>query len=227
VNPIPRLARASGKMSRSGHGAAAVCRSESPSVSCHRRSGLSALADCLLKDSIKYPPVPAPPVGIIVTSVARPRSAMRFRGRSYMAFALAPEPPIADWLGEIDVWIRSSAGFFVGRPVVLDLAAVSLSGAAVAHLVSELEARDIRIMGIEGADPAALGPGLPPVLTGGRTANAAEPPAGPPAAAADAKEANSLVLESPVRSSRRLSSATSASRHCLCSPPRRPATRMR
>ncbi len=139
-------------------------------------------------------------MGIIVTSVARPRSAMRFRGRSYMAFALAPEPPIADWLGEIDAWIRSSAGFFVGRPVVLDLAAVSLSGAAIAHLVSELETRDIRIMGIEGADPAALGPGLPPVLRGGRTANAAEPPAGPPTTAADAKEANSLVLESPVRS---------------------------
>src|ERR1043166_2694374 len=91
-----------------------------------------------------------------VTSVARSRGSMRFRGRSYMAFALAPEPPVVDWLAEIDAWIQSSAGFFVGRPVVLDLAAVSLSSTEVAHLVSELEARDIRIMGIEGADPAAL-----------------------------------------------------------------------
>src|SRR5215467_2946278 len=125
---------------------------------------------------------------------------MRFRGRSYMAFALAPEPPVADWLGEIDEWIRSSAGFFVGRPVVLDLAAVSLSSAAVAHLISELEARDIRIMGIEGVDPAALGPGLPPVLKGGRAASAPEPTAGPPVSAAESKEVNSLVLDSAVRS---------------------------
>jgi len=125
---------------------------------------------------------------------------MRFRGRSYVAFALAPEPPVADWLAEIDAWIRSSAGFFVGRPVVLDLAAVSLSSAAVAHLVSELAARDIRIMGIEGADPAALGPGLPPVLKGGRAATTSEPAAGPSIAVAEPKEIGSLVLDSPVRS---------------------------
>jgi septum site-determining protein MinC len=77
---------------------------------------------------------------------------MRFRGRSYMAFALAPEAPIADWLAELDIWIRSSSGFFVGRPVVLDLAGVKLSGAAVAHLVKELESRDVRIMGLEGVE---------------------------------------------------------------------------
>lgn len=124
---------------------------------------------------------------------------MRFRGRSYMAFALAPEPPVADWLADIDAWIRSSAGFFVGRPVVLDLAAVSLSSAAVGHLVSELEARDIRIMGIEGADPAALGPGLPPVLRGGR-ATASEAPAGPSPSVAEPKEIGSLVVDNPVRS---------------------------
>jgi septum site-determining protein MinC len=135
-----------------------------------------------------------------VTSVARPHGAMRFRGRSYMAFALAPEPPVAEWLAEIDEWIRNSAGFFVGRPVVLDLAAVSLSGAGVAHLVSELEARDIRIMGIEGADPAALGPGLPPVLKGGRTTSAPEAAAAAAPTGPEAKEANSLVLEVPVRS---------------------------
>jgi septum site-determining protein MinC len=117
-----------------------------------------------------------------------------------MAFALAPEPPVADWLAEIDEWIRNSAGFFIGRPVVLDLAAVSLSGAGIAHLISELEARAIRIMGIEGADAAALGPGLPPVLKGGRAANLPEVPAGAATAAADPKEAHSLLLDTAVRS---------------------------
>ena len=134
-----------------------------------------------------------------MTSVARPHGTMRFRGRSYMAFALAPEPPVADWLAQIDEWIRNSAGFFVGRPVVLDLAAVSLSSGGVAHLVSELEARDIRIMGIEGADAAALGPGLPPVLKGGRTINAQEAAAAASPAESE-KEAHSLVVDAPVRS---------------------------
>jgi septum site-determining protein MinC len=125
---------------------------------------------------------------------------MRFRGRSYMAFALTPEPPVADWLAEIDAWMRSSAGFFVGRPAVLDLAAVSLSSAGIAHLISELEARDIRIMGIEGTDPAALGPGLPPVLKGRRAASASEPAAGPSTAGREPREIGSLVVDTPVRS---------------------------
>lgn len=130
---------------------------------------------------------------------------MRFRGRSYMAFALMPEPPVAEWLAEIDERIGSSAGFFVGRPVVLDLAAVSLSRAAVAHLIAELQTRDIRVMGIENADPAELGPGLPPVLKGGRAAGGLEPGEVPmreqaQAARTEPAEPTSLVLETSVRS---------------------------
>jgi septum site-determining protein MinC len=156
----------------------------------------------IFQQTIDRPSRPA--VRIVVTSVARPRSSMRFRGRSYMAFALTPEPPIADWLADIDDWIRNSAGFFVGRPVVLDLEAVSLSAGAVKHLVSELQARDIRIMGIESADPADLGPGLPPILKGGRAATVTDPSAAPPRdrppVAATETEPTSLLLESPVRS---------------------------
>jgi septum site-determining protein MinC len=142
---------------------------------------------------------------VVVSTVARPRSSMRFRGRSYMAFALTPEPPIADWLAEIDNWIRRSAGFFVGRPVVLDLSAVTLSDSGITHLISELEARDIRIMGLEGADPGQLGPGLPPVLKGGRsTGIEREQPSAQaqsaPAQPVQPPEPASLLLDSPVRS---------------------------
>ena len=77
-----------------------------------------------------------------------------------MAFVLTPEPPIADWLSELDDWIRSSTGYFVGRPVVLDLSSVMLSGGGIAHLVSELSARDIRVMGLEATGAADLAPGL-------------------------------------------------------------------
>jgi septum site-determining protein MinC len=137
-----------------------------------------------------------------VSSVAQQRSPMRFRGRSYMAFALTPEPPIVDWLSELDVWIRSSAGFFVGRPVVLDLAAVTLTAPAIAHLIDELASRSIRIMGIEGIEAEKLGPGLPPLLKGGRaaTVEAVEQTASKPAAAPARKEPSSLLLETPVRS---------------------------
>ena len=63
---------------------------------------------------------------------------MRFRGRSYIAFVLTPEAPIFDWLADLDAWTRRSTGFFVGKPVVLDLSAVNLSKDAIAHLVAEL-----------------------------------------------------------------------------------------
>lgn len=130
---------------------------------------------------------------------------MRFKARSFMAFALAPDRPIPDWLAELDNWIRNSAGFFVGRPVVLDLAAVTLDRAAIAQVVAELKARGVRIMGIEGADLSDLGPDLPPLLKGGRPADidALESPAArkpPPFVPLPQREPASLVIEEPVRS---------------------------
>jgi septum site-determining protein MinC len=130
---------------------------------------------------------------------------IRFRGRSFLAFTLTPAPPVAEWLAELDKWSDKSPGFFVGRPVVLDLAAVKLSESAIAHLITQLCERGIRIMGLEGADPAALGPQLPPVLVGGRPSGEdkapdLEPPAAPSAAPSSRREPSSLVLESPIRS---------------------------
>jgi septum site-determining protein MinC len=120
-----------------------------------------------------------------------------------MAFVLSPEPPIADWLASLEKSIRGSAGFFLGRPAVLDLASVTLSESAIAHLVSQIEALSIRIMGIEGAAADQLGAGLPPVLKGGRAAaleavNSTSPK--PIASQATKPEPASLLVESPVRS---------------------------
>lgn len=137
-----------------------------------------------------------------MSSVACAKSQMRFRGRSYMAFALAPVPPIVDWLAELDATIAGTAGYFVGRPVVLDLSGVTISRHAIAHLVSELSSREIRVMGIEGADPAQLGPDLPPPLSGGRAAaEPVDPPARSTAPAVQPRPAQtSLTIEAPVRS---------------------------
>jgi septum site-determining protein MinC len=125
------------------------------------------------------------------------RQLVRLRGRSYLAFVFSPVVPIMEWLEDIDATLSRSPGFFLGKPVVLDLATVDLSGSAITHLVMSLEKRNIRILGIEGCEPARLTQNMPPLLTGGRHApiqqvEPEKPEVKPPA--------SSLLLDSPVRS---------------------------
>jgi septum site-determining protein MinC len=133
---------------------------------------------------------------------ASKRKTLRFRGRSYIAVVFTPEAPIFNWLADLDEWIRRSAGYFNDKPVVVDLSAVALSNSAIVYLLGELEARKIRVIGLEGVDPSELAPNLPPVLKSGRAGQSAETPeAAPPRAAArpSPPEAASLLLECPVR----------------------------
>jgi septum site-determining protein MinC len=151
----------------------------------------------------------------------RQRQSMRFCGRSYMAFLFTPEMPLENWLADLDSGLERSPGFFIGRPVVLDLSPLQLSSTEIAELIARLQERDIRIMGVEGVDPAILGPELPPVLRGGRAASTIEmlrdrqekapepapatpvpaaPAAAAPAAPPSQQPAGSLLLETPVRS---------------------------
>jgi septum site-determining protein MinC len=126
------------------------------------------------------------------------RQQVRLRGRSYVAFVFAPVVPIVEWLSEIDSTLASSPGFFVGKPVVLDLSGVDLSQSAIAHLVASLEQRNVRVLGIEGVDADRLAATMPPLLTGGRPCVITR---NEPAPKRDAKaKINSLLLESPVRS---------------------------
>jgi len=149
-----------------------------------------------------------------VDTAAQPQQSIRFRGRSFLAFALTPEPPVADWLAELDKWTRNSSGFFAGKAVILDLAAVKLSESAIAHLIDQLAERGIRIMGLEGVDPSSLGPRLPPVLLGSRHGGEERPSDSPPPDGPDASERPaepsavapqrpgpaSMLIESPIRS---------------------------
>lgn len=136
------------------------------------------------------------------------RHSLMFRARSYLAFAITPRAPIVDWLAELDASLERSRAFFAGHAVALDLSVVNLSPAAIAHLVAALEERSIRILGIQGVDPAIEATGLPPILRGGRGLQSIEipepdasaaPPAAPSAAPAKAQPA-SLLIEDPVRS---------------------------
>ncbi|MGZ3328267.1 MAG: septum site-determining protein MinC, partial [Xanthobacteraceae bacterium] len=127
------------------------------------------------------------------------RQLVRMRGRSYVAFVFSPVVPIQGWLEEIDAMLARSPGFFIGKPVVLDLSAVELSQSAIAHLVASLEQREIRILGIEGVDAAHLTASMPPLLTGGRPTVLVQNEPKKPEAPSKPKP-TSLLLESPVRS---------------------------
>ncbi len=131
-----------------------------------------------------------------------------------MALVLAPEAPLDEWFAALDGLLARTPGFFAGRPVVLDLARLPLRNGEIAELLEVLEARQIRIMGIESVSPSELDPGLPPAIAGGRAAGVIEVPdpqapapaasAAPPKADASAPaakpEPRSLLIDTPVRS---------------------------
>lgn len=125
------------------------------------------------------------------------RQLVRLRGRSYVAFVFSPTVPIVDWLEEIDATLARSPGFFVGKPVVLDLSALALSQSAIAHLVKSLEDRNVRVLGIEGVDASLLTTSMPPMLSGGRHCVLEQTETKKPEAK---PQLTSLLLEQPVRS---------------------------
>jgi septum site-determining protein MinC len=143
-----------------------------------------------------------------------PRQSLKFRARTYTAFVFTPQAPIADWLTDLDATLERSKSFFTGHAVALDLSAVRLSPNGIAHLVASLEERNIRVLGIEGAEPLE-GAGLPPILRGGRgtqdleTQNfdtqdldlrKPEPAPAPDNALRGREQPASLLIEEPVRS---------------------------
>ena len=144
-----------------------------------------------------------------MSSVHRQRQSLTFRARFYTAFAITPQPPLQDWLTDLDATLERSKGFFSGQSVALDLSAVNLGPRAIADLVADLRKRDISVLGVEGIDPARWQADLPPLLRGARGQMPAEVRSKPTAAAAVPAPAiavqpkpqpASLLIEDPVRS---------------------------
>lgn len=136
------------------------------------------------------------------------KKSIRFRARSFVAFALTPEAPLGEWLRGLDRWTENSPGFFAGRPVVLDLNILKPDVAQIENLVAQLGDRGIRVYAIEATGIEALGPELPPLLKGAKSAvideaQALTGPQSKPASPAK-KDAppppTSLIIESPIRS---------------------------
>lgn len=139
----------------------------------------------------------------MVTNPVPSRPALRVRGRSFMALVLAPEAPVTEWLSILDDQVRRSPAFFEGRPVVVDMSALADTGTDFSDLVDSLEKRDIRIIGVEGADASWTDRGVwgrPPLTYTSRTDRYIEVPEKPEILVSPVPDLPSLLLERPIRS---------------------------
>jgi septum site-determining protein MinC len=131
-------------------------------------------------------------------TTTRQATTFKFRGGTFHALVIRPEPPVDAWLADIDRLLARSHGFFAGKSVVIDVSDLPLTKDAFLGLLDELSKRDIRILGVEGADPSCID-GRIPSLTRGRTAEAKKD-AAPAIATSEPAPANSILIDAPVRS---------------------------
>jgi septum site-determining protein MinC len=132
-----------------------------------------------------------------MTAIPRPSHSFKFRGRSFHALVVRPEIPINGWLAEVDAWLYGAPTFFSRKPVVVDIAALSITQVTFGMLVEELRKRDIRVLAVEGADPSWVDDGVPRLNSDPRQTALDEPPIQP---LPPALSAASLLIETPVRS---------------------------
>jgi septum site-determining protein MinC len=148
-----------------------------------------------------------------MTDVLTQSRPIRLKGRSFLALALTPELPFEDWLARLDDLAARSAGFFLRRPVVLDVDGLDIERSQLRELVDQLNARNVRVMGVEGARSSLLGADMPPAMTDGRPASDFEAPDSEavtktetaenvpaPTLPAPVKATPSIVVSRPVRS---------------------------
>ncbi|CTQ72974.1 septum site-determining protein MinC [Roseibium alexandrii] len=117
---------------------------------------------------------------------------MKFKGKSFIAIVLSPEPPYQDWFKEIDRIIARTPGFFIDRPIVLDVRGTKIPIEELETVLEGLSARSIRVFGIDGISGTRLKPGMPPSFGGGRLTADVEIPE---TAAADAPETAAVAAE--------------------------------
>jgi septum site-determining protein MinC len=129
-------------------------------------------------------------------STARP--SFKFRGGSFHALVVRPESPIDAWLAEVDALLARSPGFFAGKSVVIDVSGQALTKQAFLGLLDELSRRDIRILGVEGANPADVDGRVPSLVRG--QADRSEAAATPAVQSSAPPHASSLLIDAPVRS---------------------------
>jgi len=108
-------------------------------------------------------------------------------------------------LNGLDDQIERSRSFFAAKPVILDLGLLTPEAEGLSELLSALEVRGVRIIGIEGADaswPALKEWEWPNGFEGGRASGAIDIPEddNPKTEAPPVASAQTLLVENPVRS---------------------------
>jgi septum site-determining protein MinC len=138
-------------------------------------------------------------------TTTRGTTSFKFRGGTFHALVVKPETPIAVWLGDIDKVLARSPGFFAGKSVVIDVSGLSLGKDAFLSLLDELSAREIRILGVEGADPACVD-GRIPSLTAGKAGKETKDrkAAAPAIETSTPAPPSSMLIEKPVRSGQQI-----------------------
>src|SRR5215203_5966716 len=136
-----------------------------------------------------------------MTAEARPQPSSPFRECTLRAIVLTPERPIANWLVQLDRSVQQNQGSFLGRAVLLDVSTLRPKQVELKTLLARLHKRNIRIMAVEGTDPAWLGPGMPPLVNASPQTNIAEPVSiSDPPARAPVPHPVARVIEGAVRS---------------------------
>ena len=130
------------------------------------------------------------------------KSSIRIKGRSFVALVLMPEWPIDDWLAALAAQMQRAPTFFEERPVIVDLSGISSPEDDLEGLMTDLEKRGIRVIGVEGAPEGWTDSqtwGRPPIATHGRADRFVEVVEDEPAEPV-VPEPNSLLLQGPIRS---------------------------
>jgi septum site-determining protein MinC len=125
---------------------------------------------------------------------------IRVRGRSFMAFVVTPEPPLALWLDALRAQSARAPGFFAGRPVIVDCSLLKPDTPGVATLLKDLEALGLGVIDVENAaDIPGADPWKRP-LTGGRPGGLVEIKPREGAKPEPPPSAPGLIVEDNVRS---------------------------
>jgi septum site-determining protein MinC len=150
-----------------------------------------------------------------VSVMSSSRVSLRLLGRSYLAFVLAPEAPLSDWLAELDSRLPRQSDFFTNRPIIADLSSLIPTASETEEVIGELEKRGLRLVAVEGVDPGWLPSRLAPLPGAPMPAGMFSPdaPAGQttPRPArfkydqlSEERKPSSLLLEEPLRSGQSL-----------------------
>lgn len=82
--------------------------------------------------------------------------AIAIRGRSFMAIIVSPASPLGDWFTAFDQQMLRSASFFADRPVIANLTGLDRGEETPEAVLEALDERNLRVIGVEGIDPAWL-----------------------------------------------------------------------